>query len=186
MYPIWSRVKGLRCSSLRLALYTATGNELVRLKAAFPECFGGVKKGPGVPVSVIREETRINALAFGHKEGTPKLAYSSELWWSGSGVIVSHRIPIAYSWTWETERWNSTLYGKRGDDSVPFLPFPKDVWNQVRCKPLAGGMRIAHNGELFVVVYYSDYGQWILGKPIMKKNEPTVQVVHSSFIDLHS
>lgn len=170
-----------------MALYTATGDELKTLREAFPRCFGRVGKSPGVPVSVIREETRSNVLSLGiEKEGTSDFAYQAATWWWGSGVIVSHRIPVAYSWTWESDRLSSTLSGRRDDDYVPWLPFPKSVWDQIKAKPLAEGMKVAYNGELYIVVSYWDFGAKTLGKRIVKKEEPTIQVVHSSFIDLNS
>lgn len=168
-YPNWKQIRRIDNVHLRMAMYTATGNELAVLQRSFPRCFSRRRKNLCVPASLLRGRAAVFSL-----DNFPDGAYIAidrEMDWLEAATAME--IPIAHSWSFEP------------DDKEDL--FPPEVWAQLEGKPLRCGKAIEYQGETFFVVsLLNRNGSEEIDGIICREYNPWIHVVHARFIDLAS
>lgn len=161
MYPNFRKIKGLVDSPfLRVAMYTAQGEDLKRLQAAYPECYSGDVNDLCVPASVLRDLAERNSGGEGNDAKT--IAQDREAWWAWP--LEELGAPIAFSW--------------HGGE-----PIPEEVLSQLRGRPFVGGMTVEYLGERFLLGFLCADGNNGLGKPLVLDDNVSIVLVHAKFID---
>lgn len=166
MFPNRQIIRTITNPFLRLAMYTATGEELAALQRTFPLCFSENPDDLCVPVSLVRQEAELHASDEGFDGDN--LAYDREMaWWD---AVLKLGIPIAFEWNCNPREYGGEL-------------FPSEVWEQIDGRLIPCGVTVVFHGETFVVVN-SFNEEYPAIAAVKRENSPRITVVLARFIDL--
>lgn len=171
-YPNWKQICKIDNDHLRMAMYTASGQELNVLQRSFPLCFSRRRLDLCVPVSFIREKAE--RWSAGERYTPEQVLRDREQFWEPA--LGKLGIPTAFEWRWRDLKEESEEF--EGTDLIP-----DDVWAQLEGKPFRCGHVLTFRGEEFIVVncmleHYETFSR--------KEGEGKITVAHSRFIDLNS
>lgn len=167
LFPNWKAIRETISSPfLRIALYTATGDELDALQHAFPRCFSKDQNDLRVPASLIRQQV----MEIANLEHNDPDRECEHFW---SEALESFGIPRGFSWSNDSDHPERT--------SIPTVVMEQLKDLVVRC-----GTTLVYEEETFIVTWYLDESGTGGGLRMGEATAPQLSVTHARFIDLES
>ncbi len=161
MYPNFRVIREVITSEfLRVAMYTAQGEELKRLQVAFPECYSEDVNDLCIPASLLRQMAEKRARDEGNLE--EDVTVERELAWHRP--LAELGVPFAFYWD-------------------PSDRIPEAVLSQLRGQPHVAGMIVEYLGERFLLAFCLTDGDYGVGKPLVLDSEVSITLIHAKFVD---